>query len=427
MQQSTTTHSGHMIRPPQWLIEELHAAFIAVSTAPLLALASMFLSTTHQEVPEDNLLNELHPLVTLISFPATKSNPDTMTLNQVLCEPDAHKFIKAMEREVADHVTRGHWEVVPNSVMPQGNKPILAIWSMKRKRDPGGAIIKWKARLCAHGGMQTKGINYWETYSLVVSWTTVRLVLILSLIMGWHMRSLDFVMAYPQADIKMDIFMCVPLGCVIPGASQGWSILNLCKNLYGLKDAGKTWHKYLRDGLLRRGFKQSQVDPCLFTKGNVLIVMYVDDAVVILPNKDKISAIIRSLQADYVLTDDGDLRDYLGVRIFHDGKKVTMYQPKMTRQCLDVLSMLLPEAWENKLKMHDTPATPKSTLHADSAGPDRKCTWNYRAAVGVLNYLQAMTCSDISFAVHRCARHCNAPKLCHEQEVKQICSSCNRI
>ena len=184
VQQSTTTRSGRMIQPPQRLIEELHAAFTAVSTVPLLALASMFLSTTHQEVPEDNLLNELHPLATLISFPATKSDPDTMTLDQALREPNAHKFIKAMEREVADHVTRGHWEVVPNSVVPRGNKPILAVWSMKHKRDPRGAIIKWKARLCAHGGMQTKGINYWETYSLVVSWTTVCLVLILSLIMG---------------------------------------------------------------------------------------------------------------------------------------------------------------------------------------------------------------------------------------------------
>ena len=206
-QQSTTTRSGRMIRPPQRLIDELHAAFVTVSTAPLLALASMFLSTTHQEVPEDNSLNKLHPLATLISFPATKSDPDTMTLDQALREPDAHKFIEAMESEVADHVARGHWEVVPNSVVPRGNKPIMAVWSMKRKRDPGGAIIKWKARLCAHGGMQTKGINYWETYSPVVSWTTVRLVLILSLIMGWHMRSLDFVMAYPQADIKTDIFM----------------------------------------------------------------------------------------------------------------------------------------------------------------------------------------------------------------------------
>ena len=186
-----------------------------------MALASMFLSTTHQEAPKDNLLNKLQPLATLISFLAAKFDPDMMTLDQALHEPNTHKFIEAVEKEVADHVAHGHWEVVPNSIVPQGKKPKLAIWSMKCKWDPRGAIIKWRARLCAHGRMQTNGIIYWEMYSPVVSWTTVCLVLILSLIMGWHMRSLDFVMAYPQADIKMDIFMHVPGGCIIPGVSQG--------------------------------------------------------------------------------------------------------------------------------------------------------------------------------------------------------------
>lgn len=63
--------------------------------------------------------------------------------------------------------------------------------------------------------------------------------------MGWKMRSLDFVMAYPQADIKTNIFMRIPQGCTAPGATPGMTILKICKNLYSLKDAGRTWHEYL--------------------------------------------------------------------------------------------------------------------------------------------------------------------------------------
>ena len=181
MQQSMTTHSGQTIQPPQQLIED---CFTAVSTAPLLAFALMFLSTTIQDEHESNLLHELHPLATLLSFLAAKSDPDTMMLDQALWELDAQEFVKAMEKEVAHHVKHVHWEVVPISLVPRGNKPILSVWSMKCKRDPGGEIIKWKARLCTHGRMQTKGVNYWETYLPVVSWTTFCLVLILSLIMG---------------------------------------------------------------------------------------------------------------------------------------------------------------------------------------------------------------------------------------------------
>ena len=35
-----------------------------------------------------------------------------MTLKQALQEPDAKDFIEAMEREVNDHVKRGHWIMV---------------------------------------------------------------------------------------------------------------------------------------------------------------------------------------------------------------------------------------------------------------------------------------------------------------------------
>ena len=90
-------------------------------------------------------------------------------------------------------------------------------------------------------------------------------------------------------------------------------------------------------------------------KGNVLIIKYVDDTVIIFPNKDHILKLIKSLQADSLLIDDSKLHDYLGVRIVCDRKKVTIYQPKMTHHCLEVLSMLLPDNHKNKIKTHNSP------------------------------------------------------------------------
>jgi hypothetical protein len=40
-------------------------------------------------------------------------------------------------------------------------------------------VYKWKARLNLHGGKQEYGLNFWETYSPVVTWATVRMMLIL--------------------------------------------------------------------------------------------------------------------------------------------------------------------------------------------------------------------------------------------------------
>ena len=109
------------------MIEELHAAFTVASTTPLLAFASLFLSTMTKDEDEHDLLNELHPLTTLLSFLVAKSDQDMIKLYQALQEPDAAEFIKAMEKGVSDY------EVVLISTIPRRNKLILAVWSMKHK------------------------------------------------------------------------------------------------------------------------------------------------------------------------------------------------------------------------------------------------------------------------------------------------------
>ena len=45
-------------------------------------------------------------------------------------------------------------------------------------------------------------------------------------------------------------------------------VRKLLKNLYGLKDAGRTWFEHLSDGLLCMGFIPTNSDPCIFTKGS---------------------------------------------------------------------------------------------------------------------------------------------------------------
>ena len=87
----------------------------------------------------------------------------------MLKQSDASEFIQAMIKEANDHKTRDHWEVIPRWQKPPDEKTILAIWSFKQKRFPDGRINKHKARLCAHGGMQMYGVNYWETYAPTVN------------------------------------------------------------------------------------------------------------------------------------------------------------------------------------------------------------------------------------------------------------------
>ena len=89
---------------------------------------------------------------------------ESYTFGQMLKQPDDADFIHAMIKEADDHESRDHWDVVPRWENPSDVKAILAIWDFKKKRFPDGRINKNKAQLCAHGGIQQYGVNYWETY-----------------------------------------------------------------------------------------------------------------------------------------------------------------------------------------------------------------------------------------------------------------------
>ena len=88
------------------------------------------------------------------------TNNEVFTYTKAMQQPDALQFVEAMDKEIDDHPSRGHWDIVRQSTIPPGTKTIQAIWSFKRKRYPDGILNNHKARLCAHGGMQQWGVSY---------------------------------------------------------------------------------------------------------------------------------------------------------------------------------------------------------------------------------------------------------------------------
>jgi uncharacterized protein (DUF486 family) len=131
-----------------------------------------------------------------------KTDPDTLYYHQAMKAPDAKEFQQAMQGQVGHHCNNKHWEVRKRSQVQEGVKVLDSVLAMRRKRRiETKEIYKWKARLNIHGGQQEYGINYWETFAPVVTWISIRLVLILSIVLSWHTSQIDFILAYPQAPI----------------------------------------------------------------------------------------------------------------------------------------------------------------------------------------------------------------------------------
>ena len=168
--------------------------------------------------------------------------------------------------------------------MPAGAKTIMSICSFKRKRYPYVSLNKHKARLCAHSGQQTWGQDYWDTYAPVVTWASVRLLLILAKIHNLDSNIIEFFLAFPQSDLPIPVYMELPAG-VTPinevDSNRRRYVLRLNKSLYGLKSSRHTWFEKLRSGLTDRYFVQIQIYKCVFYRDGYVILTYVDDCIVV--------------------------------------------------------------------------------------------------------------------------------------------------
>jgi hypothetical protein len=221
------------------------------------------------------------------------------------------------------------------SKLPPKAKLLNAIWSYRQKRTPAGILQKYKARICTDGSQQEYGIDYWETYAPVVSWSTVRLLLTLASIHGWRSSQIDFAQAFTQPPIEEIIYMKIPQGWYIhegtllqhqnPKFRDATHFIKLEKSLYGIKQAARAWFHFLEPGLLKLGFKASKVDPCLFYRDDCIVALYVDDCLVFSPQQHVIDQVLSALRSDYLIGSQSSVQDFLGINIQRDALGATHF------------------------------------------------------------------------------------------------------
>ena len=199
----------------------------------LLSFAAM----THESAEECN---------PLLAYKAV--NPDILRLHEAMKAKDQKEFKTAMEKEVNDQIANGNFTVIPCSKVPKGFRVFPGVWMLVRKRDIQTCEIKkYKACLAFDGSRMREGEDYDKTYVPVASWMSIHLLLTFVMAFGWHTQQVDYVATYTQALIDRDMYMEFPRGFTVPGGVDRKAfVLKLHRNLYGQKQAGRVWYKYLR-------------------------------------------------------------------------------------------------------------------------------------------------------------------------------------
>jgi hypothetical protein len=189
-------------------------------------------------------LNRLSVPPEVLFNKASMADPDTLTWEEAMAESkeQCSKWLESADKEINQLEEKETWEEVPLSTATV--KVIPGTWVFRRKRDPQGNITKWKARWVLRGELQD--VDF-DTYAAVIAWSTVRIFLVLSLILQWFTKALDFDNAFVQAAIDHEVYAFLPRGyySMLQTRFGDKTSLRLKKCLYGISVAPKLWYEHL--------------------------------------------------------------------------------------------------------------------------------------------------------------------------------------
>ncbi|CAI7810211.1 unnamed protein product [Closterium sp. NIES-54] len=197
--------------------------------------------------------------------------------------------------------------------------------------------------------------------------TTLRVLLHVAAQRDYELHSLDFSTAFLQGSLHEEIRLRRSPGFTesFPAGTQ-WS---LRWPVYGLRQAPREWHDTLRTTLAALGFAPATADPSLFLRTDTslppfYVLVYVDDLVFATANTEALTLVKSKLRKRHTCTDQGEVRNYLGLQITRDRARrtITLTKSHMVHQVLRRFGFQfsLPQP------------TPHSTSHSLSAPPSDK-------------------------------------------------------
>jgi hypothetical protein len=179
-------------------------------------------------------------------------NTDAPTFEEAMSSKDKLKWQEAIDKEY--NSLKEH-NVVSNPInLPTGQTAIDTKLVLKLKEPEGPNLPgKFKARLCGKGFKQTHGVNYFDTFAPVATYSSLRLFLTVLATLDYEIHSLDVVTAFLLADLKEEVYIKIPKGYPLKDI-QPDQVLKLNKCLYGLKQSPMEWNSKLDSILKGLGF-----------------------------------------------------------------------------------------------------------------------------------------------------------------------------
>jgi len=320
-----------------------------------------------------------------------KQDFDPSKIKREISDIPFNEWIEPMNKEIQGIEEKGNWKPVD---LPPGRKPIDLRW-VYSVRDDGSL----KARLVVRGFKQTKGVDYFETFSEVVGMHTIRFMISMAASKGWDIYIIDYSQAYLQSDIGGDIIYVNPP--VTHPRSDG-KVYQLLKAMYGTKQGARCWYKHLVKTLNENfDLHQSDKDSCTFyqydnNKEITLILLILVDDTLCLGEEWCINAFYEKVKTLLKTSQFEKVKSFNGIEIDCIEKHVIeLNQTYAIRVFI--------ETFDEEIKEWSSPEQNNTVwVLCDDENPNRCSeiqTSEFRHIVGVLAYFANCTRPDISHAV----------------------------
>jgi transposase InsO family protein len=340
------------------------------------------------------------------------STQDEPTLEQAESRSDFPQWQEAMADEMASLAENGTFEWVR---LPAGRKAIPSKWVFKIKRNANRSIERYKARVVAKGFRQIPGRDFDQVYAPVSKYTTFRVMLGVVAAADLDLLHIDVKTAFLNGELEEELYLRPP-PYYESGDGRVW---RLRKAIYGLKQAGRTWHIKLRDTLAKHGFHPSESDHSLYvrsSKGSAAcyILTYVDD-LLIAGDTQSTTEVKDILTSEFACRDLGEATYFLGMSIVRDRaqRKLFLAQPTYTADVLDRFGM-------TSARPRRTPMDVNSKLSKFGDDPSAEEAQRYPELIGCLLYLSGSTRPDIAQPVGVLSRFTSCPKAQHITAAFQV-------
>jgi hypothetical protein len=164
------------------------------------------------------------------------------------------------------------------------------------------------------GYSQVEGLNFDETFALVVRLESIRILLAYATHHGFKLYQMNVKSAFLNGSIKENVYVEQPLG--FEDEEYPNHVYKLHKALYGLKQAPRAWYECLSDFLIDNGFRIGKADSTLFTRrvdNDIFICqIYVDDIIFGSTNQSFCDKFNKIMTDRFEMSMMGELNFFLG-------------------------------------------------------------------------------------------------------------------